>query len=72
MNTLTKNLMEVQGRKHIVTTIEYDCPSEERQEEVFDCVRDILLENLDDFSKVTYDVDPSGQKVKVEISENRS
>lgn len=72
MNPILKELTTIQGKKHIVTSIEYDTPTAARQDEVFDTVRDILLDDLNSFSKITYDVDPDGQKVKVEVTENRS
>lgn len=72
MNSILKELTEIKGKKHIVTSIEYDTPTEARQDEVFDTVREILVDDLDSFSKITYDLDPDGQKVKVEVTENRS
>lgn len=72
MNSILKELTAIKGKKHIVTSIEYDTPTESRQDEVFDTVREILLDDLDSFSKITYDLDPDGQKVKVEVTENRS
>lgn len=71
MSSILNDLMAIQGKKHIVTSIEYDTPSQASQDEVFATVQDILLEDLDAFSKITYDVDPSGEKVKVEVTENR-
>lgn len=72
MNPILKELTTIKGRKHIVTSIEYDTPTASRQDEVFDTVREILLEDLNSFSKITYDVDPDGMKVRVEVSENCS
>ncbi len=62
MNPILKELTEIQGKKHIVTSIEYDTPTDASQDVVFDTVRSIL----------TNDVDPDGSKVKVEVTENRS
>ncbi len=70
MNPILKELIDVQGKKHVVTSIEYDTPSEGSQDQVFDTVRDILLNNLEAFSKITYDILPDGSKVKVEVTEN--
>lgn len=72
MNAIIDELMNVQGKKHIVTSIEYETPGEAASDEVFATVRDILLEDLNAFSKITYDVDPSGEKVRVEVTENKS
>ncbi len=70
MNPILKELIDVQGKKHIVTSIEYDTPNEASQDRVFDTVREILLNDLDAFSKITYDILPDGSKVKVEVTEN--
>ncbi|WP_242744523.1 hypothetical protein [Allobaculum sp. Allo2] len=59
------------GKKHIVTSIEYDTPSEASQDEVFSTVREILADNLDAFSKITFDLVDGGEKVRVEVTENR-
>lgn len=72
MNPILKELTQIQGRKHIVTSIEYDTPTDASQDVVFDTVRSILSNDLDEFSKITFDVEPDGSKVKVEVTENRS
>lgn len=70
MNPILKDLTEIQGKKHIVTSIEYDTPTDDGQDEVFSTVREILLDNLDAFSKITFDVIDGGEKVRVEVTEN--
>lgn len=72
MNPIVKELTDIKGKKHIVTSIEYDTPTEASQDVVFDTVRDILDNDLEAFSKITFDVEPDGSKVKVEVSESRS
>lgn len=71
MNPILKELTGIEGKKHIVTSIEYDTPTEKSQDVVFDSVRDILSNGLDHFSKITFDVEPDGSKVKVEVTENK-
>lgn len=70
MNPIIKELTDIAGKKHIVTSIEYDTPTASGQDEVFSTVRDILLDDLDAFSKITYDVVDGGSKVRVEVTEN--
>ena len=53
----------------MVTSIEYDCPSEEKEDEVFETVRGILKHHLDEVAKITYDLESEG-KVKVEVTQN--
>lgn len=72
MKPILDELKDIQARKHIVTSIEYDCKTEADQDEVFDTVREILTSELNDFSKITYDLDPSMNKVKVEVTQNLS
>lgn len=72
MNPILKDLTKIQGKKHIVTSIEYETPTEEKKDDVFSTVRDILLEDLDAFSKITFDVIEGGSKVRVEVTENVS
>ncbi len=72
MNSMIKDLTAIQAKKHIVTSIEYDTPTQDGQDEVFAAVREILLDDLDAFSKITFDVIDGGQKVKVEVTENKS
>ena len=40
-----------------------------KEDEVFDQVHNIVTNHLDDFAKITFDVE-ADHKVKVEISEN--
>lgn len=53
----------------MVTSISYDCKNEEKEDEVFDMVRDLVVDHLDEMAKVTYDIE-SGHKVKVEVIQN--
>ena len=69
MKSMLEELKDVKIKKHTVTSIEYDCKSDEKEDEVFDAVRDIVTNHLDDFAKITYDLE-SDHKVKVEIIEN--
>lgn len=71
MSSIVKDLTDIQGKKHIVTSIVYDTPSEASQDEVFSTVREILADNLDAFSKITFDLVDGGEKVRVEVTENR-
>lgn len=64
-----EELKNISGKKHIVTSIEYNCPNEEKEDEVFETVRDILKHHLDEVAKITYDLESDG-KVKVEITQN--
>ena len=64
MKSMLEELKDVKIKKHTVTSIEYDCKSE-----VFDQVHNIVTNHLDDFAKITFDVE-ADHKVKVEISEN--
>ena len=43
MKSLVDDLKSVSLKKHVVTSIEYDCKSEEKENEVFDTVRDLSL-----------------------------
>ena len=61
MKSMLEELKDVKIKKHTVTSIEYD--------EVFDQVHNIVTNHLDDFAKITFDVE-ADHKVKVEISEN--
>jgi hypothetical protein len=54
MKSILDSLKSVQTKKDIVTTIEYDCQSSAKEEEVFDLVWGILQNDLDSFSKITY------------------
>ena len=70
MNKRLNELKDVSLRKKVVTSFEYDCKSEEKEEEIFEMVHSIITENLDDFAKITYDIEP-GHVVKVEVIENK-
>lgn len=70
MKTMMEALEKVSAKKHVVTSVEYDCKKEGKAEEVFDAVQGIVCDHLDDFAKITYDVDSVEKKVKVEIIEN--
>lgn len=69
MKSMLEELKDVKIKKHTVTSIEYDCKSEEKEDEVFDQVHNIVTNHLDDFAKITFDVE-ADHKVKVEISKN--
>ncbi|MDO4672416.1 MAG: hypothetical protein Q4A76_05850 [Porphyromonadaceae bacterium] len=69
MKSLVDDLKSVSLKKHVVTSIEYDCKSEEKEDEVFDTVRDIVTNHLDEIAKITYDI-AADHKVKVEVSQN--
>ena len=66
MKSMLEELKDVKIKKHTVTSIEYDCKSEEKEDEVFDQVHNIVTNHLDDFAKITFDVE-ADHKVKVEI-----
>lgn len=68
MNAIDE-LKTISGKKHVVTSIEYDCPSEDKEDEVFETVRGILKHHLDEVVKITYDLESEG-KVKVEVTQN--
>lgn len=69
MKSLVDELKQVSSKKHVVTSIEYDCKKEEKADEVFETVRDVVTNHLDEIAKITYDV-TSDNKVKVEVSQN--
>jgi hypothetical protein len=70
MKTIMDELKSVPAKKHIVTSIEYDCRKSDKTEEVFDVVRDIVTDHLDEIAKITYDINNADQSVKVEITQN--
>ena len=70
MKPIIDELQKINVRKHFVTSIEYDCKTEKKEDEVFDAVRDILSNDLNSFSKITYDLSPADHKVKVEVIQN--
>ena len=70
MKTMIEALEKVSAKKHVVTSVEYDCRKDGKAEEVFDIVQGIVCDHLDDFAKITYDVDSVEKKVKVEVIEN--
>ena len=63
-------LNSIKVSKKVKTSIEYNCKNEDQEEKVFDLVRNILTDNLESFSKITYDVEPSEHVVKVEVSQS--
>ena len=69
MKSILDELKDVKIKKHMVTSIEYDCKSEDKEDELFDKVHELVTNHLDDFAKITYDVE-SDHKVKVELTEN--
>lgn len=69
MKPMIEQLEKIKVKKHVVTSIEYDCQSEKKENEVFDTVQDIVTSDLDGFAKITYDVTPD-HKVKVEVTRN--
>ncbi|EOS61995.1 hypothetical protein C815_00256 [Firmicutes bacterium M10-2] len=71
MKSMVDELNSVPVKKSVVTSIEYDCKKAEKEDEVFDAVRDIVANYQDNFSKITYDLDPMNHKVKVEVSEHK-
>lgn len=71
MKTIMDELNSVKVRKHIVTTIEYDCKKSDKADQVFDAVRDIVTDHLDEIAKITYDILPAEKKVRVEVSQNK-
>lgn len=71
MSKILDELNSIKVRKHIKTSIEYDCKSKANEDEVFGLVQDILINGLDAFSKITYDLEPAEHKVKVEVFQNR-
>ncbi|MBQ0066335.1 MAG: hypothetical protein KBT48_11290 [Firmicutes bacterium] len=70
MKTLVDELNSIQAKKHIVTSVEYDCKNEEKENEVFDTVNDLVINHIDEMAKITYDIMP-GHKVKVEVIQNK-
>lgn len=52
----------------MVTSIEYDCKSEKDQEEIYSEVYSILENHLEEFAKITYELE-GDNKVKVEVIE---
>lgn len=70
MKDLVKDLENISVKKHVVTSIEYECKNEKQEDEIFDTVREVITENINDFAKITYDLDSVEHKVKVEVSQN--
>ncbi len=69
MANYINDLKKVSTKKHVVTSIEYDCKDANKEEEIYEKVHEIIEEHLDEFAKITYDLEP-GNKVKVEVIEN--
>ncbi len=70
MSSLTQDLKEAKIRKHVVTSLEYQCKSDQDQEDVYNMVHDLLENHLNEFAKVTYELEPEN-KIKVEVIENK-
>lgn len=70
MSDLVKELKDAKLQKHIVTSIEYDCKNDEKEEEIYEMVQNIITNHLEEFAKITYDIEPD-HKVKVEVIENK-
>ena len=51
MKSMLDELKDVKIKKHTVTSIEYDCKSDEKEDEVFDAVRDMGTNHLEDCAK---------------------
>lgn len=71
MKSMVDELNNVPVKKSVITSIEYDCKRPDKEDEVFDAVRDIVANYQDTFSKITYDLDPVNHKVKVEVNEHK-
>ena len=70
MSHILKELKHTNLPKRIDTTIEYKCKTDEDKEAVYSMVHDMLENHLEEFAKVTYDLEPDNV-VKVEVIENR-
>ncbi len=70
MSSLTKDLKESKIRKQVVTSLEYQCKTDQDQEDVYHMVHDLLENHLNEFAKVTYELEPEN-KIKVEVIENK-
>ncbi|MCF0106510.1 MAG: hypothetical protein HUJ53_07075 [Holdemanella sp.] len=70
MKNIVDVLESVSVKKHVVTSIEYECESEKQEDAVFESVRNLVTEHLDDFAKITFDIDQAEHKVKVEVIQN--
>lgn len=66
MANLVNDLKNSPIKKHVVTSIEYDCKSEKDQEEIYSEVYSILENHLEEFAKITYELE-GDNKVKVEV-----
>ena len=69
MKTLIDELKGVKAKKHVVTSIEYDRKKEDKEDEVFETVRTIVSDHLEEIAKITYDLQ-ADHKVKVEVTQN--
>lgn len=67
MAKILDELRAVGVRKLVTTEIEYECETEKMQDEVFDRVREIVDDQTNAFSKITYDIDPVNNHVKVSV-----
>ena len=59
-------LKSISTKKHVVTSIEYDCPSQEKEDEVFDMVQGILKHHLDEVAKITYDLEADDEEIRID------
>ncbi len=66
MKTIMDELKAVPVKKNVTSTIEYDCKKEGATQEVFDTVREIVADHLEEIAKITYDINPD-KSVKVEV-----
>ncbi|MDO4466395.1 MAG: hypothetical protein Q4C49_05240 [Bacillota bacterium] len=70
MKSLVEELNSIPARKQVVTSVEYDCKTEDKENEVFDTVNSLVVNHLDEMAKITFDIMP-GHKVKVEVIQNK-
>lgn len=69
MQSLVDELKGISLKKRVVTSVEYDCRTEDKEDEVFEMVRNLVTEHLDEMAKITFDIE-SDHKVKVEVIQN--
>ena len=69
MKTLIDELKGVKAKKHVVTSIENKKKKEDKEDEVFETVRTIVSDHLEEIAKITYDLQ-ADHKVKVEVTQN--
>lgn len=71
MKTMMEELRSVPAKKKVTTTVEYECQGRMEADEVFDAVRDIVTDHLDEFAKITFDRNEAAHSCKVELTTNR-